>query len=187
MLFGAFLIGIIGMLSSTSPAGANWLIVLFNLNFRPSSTHPSALGVVSVLDVALMLLFGLVMLALYPALSSKSPTWAAIAVALPFLGVPIFFATGMAGRSAVLLAGLISSLLALRAQFGRPGAAYAGALASTLLLFVGDFGTALFPPSTLLVVLIAFGYTLWTVWLLLMSMELFKRSRPAQPTGGRAA
>ena len=186
-LSGAFLIGILGMLSSRSLASDNWLVILFNINLRPTSTQPSALGVVSALDVALMLLFGIVMIALYPALSSKSRTWAAIALTLPFLGLPLFFATGMAGRSAVLLAGLISSLLALRARFGRPGAAYAGALASALLLFVGDFGSALFPPLQLLAFPIAIGYILWIVWLLLTSVELYSRSQPTHLPAGRAA
>jgi len=179
MLFTAFLIGAIGMLRPTRSASDNWLIILFNLNFRPSSTQANALSVVSLLDVGIMLLFGIVMAAMYPALRFRSRIWAAIAVALPFLGIPIFFVTGTAGRSAVLLAAFISSILALRSQFYGPASAVAGILASALLLFLGDFGTAAFPPSTLLAVFIALGYILWTVWLLLISIELIRRSRYA--------
>lgn len=179
MLFGAFLIGAIGMFRPIHSVSDNWLVILFNLNFRPPSTKGNTLDVVSLLDLSLMLLFGIVMAAMYPALSSKSRIWAAIAVALPFLGIPIFLATATAGRSAVLLAGFISSMLALRSQFGGPASAVVGILASAILLFLGDFGTAAFPPSQLFALSIAGGYILWTLWFLLVSMELIRRSRHA--------
>jgi hypothetical protein len=161
----------------SSPVANNWLTVLFNINFRPSSTQASALGVLSLLDICLMFLFGVVMAAMYPVLSFRSKTWAAIAIALPFAGIPIFFATGTAGRSALLLAGLISSVLALRTQFGGHLLAWAGILASAGLLFLGDFGTAAFPPSTLLAALIAIGYITWTLWLFLVAVEFVRRTR----------
>ena len=179
LLFGAFLIGIMGMLWPARIVSDNWLIILFNLNFRPFSTQATALNVVSALDIGLMLLFGIVMAAMYPVMSSRSKAWAAIAVALPFLGVPIFLATGTAGRSAVLLAGFISSILALRSDFSGAIIGYAGMAASALLLFLGDFGTAALPPSKLLAIFIGLGYILWTIWLLLVSLELLRRSRHA--------
>ncbi len=178
-LFGAFLIGAFGLLRTGSLPARNWLLVLFDLNFRPSSTPATALGAFSPLDITLMLLFGTVMAAMYPALSQRSKSWAAIAAALPFLGALVFIVTSTAGRSAVLVAGLISSILALRSQFGTQLGAVAGIVASILLLVVGDFGTAAFPPSALIAVLIGVGYLLWTAWLLLVAMELARRSREA--------
>jgi len=179
MLFSTFLIGAVGMLQSPRAASDNWLIILFRLSIRPFSTQADALNVVSPLDVGLMLLFGILMAATYPALRSISRAWAAVTVILPLMGIPIFLATGTAGRSAVLLAGFISSILALRSQYTGSGPASTGILASALRLFVGDFGTAAFSPSTLLAVFIAVGYILWTVWLLLISMELIRRGRRA--------
>jgi len=179
VLFGAFLIGLIARLQSSLAVSDNWLITLFNLNLRPGSTQPSALSVVSGLDIGLMLLFGTVMAAMYPALRHANRTWAVIAVALPFLGVPIFIATGTAGRSAVLLAGFISSILALRGQFGSTTSGWTGVLASAILLFLGDFGTAAFAPSRLLAVFIGIGYVLWTLWLLTVAFELFRRRQHA--------
>jgi hypothetical protein len=126
-----------------------------------------------------MILFGLLMASLYPSLSKVSKAWAAMAAVLPFLGVPVFLATATAGRSAVLLAGLISSILALRARFGPQGAAGTGIAASVLLLLVGDFGTAAFPPSILLALLVALGYVLWIVWLLSLTVQLVRRARLA--------
>ncbi len=179
ILFGTFLIGTFAILGSTSTSSSNWLTVLFNLNFRPNSTPASALNIVSVLDISLMLLFGYVMAVMYPALAMRSRILAAIAAILPFLGMPVFIATSTAGRSAVLLSGVMSSTLALRSGFGRPSAAVVGIVASALLLFVGDFGTAAFPPSTVLALLIALGYLLWTAWLLLLALELARRARNA--------
>jgi hypothetical protein len=174
-IFTAFLTGIIGLLRSTRAATDNWLIVLFRLNYQPLSTPDNALRIVSPLDIALLLLFGLVMAAMYPALSSRNRTWAAIAVLLPFLGVPIFLATETAGRSAVLLAGLIGNILALTSRSISPFTAYVGLVASALLLFLGDFGTAAFSPSAILAAIIAVGYILWMAWLFLISIELLRR------------
>jgi hypothetical protein len=179
ILFGMFLLGFLSLLGSGSAVSVNWLIVLFNLNFRPDASQGSALSVVSGLDISLMLMFGLVMASMYPALKSASKAWAAVAVALPFLGVPIFLATGTAGRSAVLMAGLISSILAFRSDFGSSPAAIAGIVASAFLLILGDFGTAAFAPSILLALSLAAGYVLWTVWLLLVTVELARRARIA--------
>jgi hypothetical protein len=178
-LFVAFLIGLVGAARPLLPASDNWLIVLFNLNFRPESTDASALAVGSAMDIVIMVLFGVVMAAMYPALSPTSRLWAAISAALPFLGIPIFLATGTAGRSAVLLAAFISSILALRTPSNPSRAAYSGLIASSLLLFVGDFGTAAFPSSTLLAVLIGVGYVLWTIWLLLISLQLLRGGQHA--------
>jgi hypothetical protein len=157
----------------------NWLVILFNINFRPASTPPAALSILSSLDVALMLLVVAVIAAMYPAISSASRAWATIAFALPLLGIPIFVATATAGRSAVLLGGLIASILALRSQFGSPVSAYAGILGAALLLFLGDFGTALFAPSILVGIFIAVGYILWTIWVLLLFLEFLRRSQLA--------
>ena len=179
VLFGAFLIGAFALFRTGSMPARNWLIVLFDLNLRPSLSATSALGAFSLLDLVLMLLVGLLVAAMYPALSEKNKAWAAIAVTLPFLGAAIFIATSIAGRSAVLLAALISATLALRTRFGSQLGAAAGILASILLLIVGDFGTAAFPPSALIGYLIGIGYFLWTAWLFLLAMEMGRRARIA--------
>jgi hypothetical protein len=178
-VFGAFLIGAFALVRTGSLPARNWLVVLFDLNLRPSSTPATALGSFSLLDLILMLLFGSVMAAMYPALSQRSKAWAAVAVALPFLGAALFIATSIAGRSAVLLAALISAILSLRSQFGSEPGAVAGIVASILLLIVGDFGTAAFPPSAPIGLLIGIGYLLWTAWIFLLAMEMGRRARIA--------
>jgi hypothetical protein len=179
VLFAAFLLGFLPFLGQPTAVGNNWLVTLFNLNFRPLSTHTSALSTFSLLDTTLMLLFGLLMASMYPILGSTSRTWALIAAALPFIGAPVFLVTATAGRSAVLLAALISSVLAYRCAFGAPATAVAGILASATLLFLGDFATAAFAPSLLIAALIAAGYVLWTAWLLLVALELARSARSA--------
>jgi hypothetical protein len=178
-LLCAFLIGIIGAALSPHLPADNWLVILLRVNLQPTSITADALNSLSLIDVSLMLLFSIVMAAMYPALSPRDKVWAAIAVALPFLGALVFLVTGTAGRSAVLLAGVVSSALALRSRFGTPTLAYSGLLASVLLLFVGDFGTAVFSPSAALAALIGIGYILWLIWLLRVTLELFRRARQA--------
>jgi hypothetical protein len=177
ILFVAFLMGVFGMFRVGSLLGRNWLTVLFDLNFRSNSTPDTALSGFSLVDFVLMLLFGFVMVAMYPIFARRSKPWAAIAVALPFLGILVFSITSVAGRSAVLLAGRVSSILALRSRFGSPLSAIAGMVASFLLLVVGDFGTAALPPSILIAVGIGVGYLLWMVWFLLVAMEFARRAR----------
>jgi hypothetical protein len=177
--FAAFLIGAMGALRFERGSTDNWLVILFKLNFRPTSTSADSLSIVSILDIGLILMFALVMAAMYPGQSTRGRGWPATAVALPLLGIPVFLATETAGRSAVLLAGFISSVLALRRGVGGVPAAITGIVASSLLLFVGDFGTAALQPSLFIALFIAAGYILWTVWLLIISLRLLRRSRHA--------
>lgn len=176
-LFAAFLVGFIPLLGQRIPVGANWLVTLFDLNFRPLATNASALDTFSLVDASIMLLFGLLMACMYPVLRSASRTWALTAVALPFVGILVFLVTATAGRSAVLLAGLISSVLVFRRRFAAPATAVAGVLASATLLILGDFATAALAPSLLIAVFIAASYVLWTGWLLLIALELARKAR----------
>ncbi len=179
VLFGLFTLGFLAILGHWSPGADNWLAILFDLNFRPTSSSTSALSTLSAIDTTLMLLFGLLMASMYPIFKSTSRAWALIAAVLPFIGVPIFLATGTAGRSAVLLGGLISSILMFRSRFSPPATGVTGILASATLLILGDFATAAFGPSLLIGFSIAAGYVLWTVWLLLVTIELVRRANDA--------
>jgi hypothetical protein len=178
-LFAIFLLGFLSPMGIGTPIGENWLVILFELNVRPLTFSSSALHSFSALDTGILLLFGILMASMVPILKSTSRFWAFIAAALPFLGVFVFFVTGTAGRSAVLLAGLVSSMLAYRGGFGAPVTAVAGMLASSALLVLGDFATALFPASRAIAVAITAGYVLWTAWLLLTTLELAQLARRA--------
>jgi hypothetical protein len=126
-----------------------------------------------------MILFGMMSLALFAILRRNSKIWPAVAVCLPFLGIVVFLITHTAGRSGLLIGGLIFSILMLRSEVFSKVSASVGITASALLFFGGDLGTALFPPSRQIAILIGIGYVLWMAWFVLVGRRLF------QPVSGK--
>ena len=184
MISVLFLIGIVGVITAgTQPTLAsgwltpfqnNWLVVLFKLNAGLSDVQPDSLNVLSLLDVAIMALFCPLFLALYVVLRRASAAWTVVAASLPFLAIPVFLITCMAGRSGLLLAGLIISAVMLRAETFGKASAYVGIAAGALLLFGGDLATAIFSSSSTIAILIGIGYVLWVIWLFLVARRLFQ-------------
>jgi len=73
-------------------------------------------------------------------------------------------------------AGLVISLVMLRSDIFGKGIAFAGILASVLLL-VGDLGTAANSHSSIIAVLISIGYVLLMIWFFLIARRLFQLGR----------
>jgi len=173
-----FLIGIIGIITTTNgwftQFQNNWLIVLFKLNAGFSSVQPDSLSVLNILDIVIMALFCMMFLALYAALRRTSKIWSLVATVLPFLGIPIFLITSTAGRSALLLGGLIISTVMLRGNIFSKATAYVGIVASALLFFAGDIATAIFSYSNIIAILIGIGYVLWMMLFFLIARRLFQ-------------
>ncbi len=69
---------------------------------------------------------------LWPLLATGRRIWISIAVALPFIGIPLLAVTHLAGRSAVMAAGPIVSVLMLRT----PGYKRLGYVSSRTLCFL---------------------------------------------------
>jgi len=187
IVFVLLLIGIIGIVTVGSQPTAtndwftlfqnNWLVVLFKLNAGFSGVQPDSLNVLNLLDIAIMALVGAMFLALYVALRRTNKTWSLVAASLPWLGIPVFLITSTAGRSGLLLGGLIISAVMLRSpSFGKVSA-YVGIAASTLLFFAGDIGTTLFFSSIIIAILIGIGYVLWMTWFVLIGRRLFQLAR----------
>ena len=177
MLMALFLIGITGIsggVNGWSFLQENWLMVLFKINASFQRASPDLLNVLNLLDIVIILLFGLLFLALFAALRNTNKIWSAITASLPFLGLILFLITHTAGRSALLVGGLIFSIIMLRSDTFNKVSAYTGIVASTLLFFAGDLGTALFPPSNVIAILIGIGYVLWIVWFFLIGRRLFR-------------
>ncbi|MHB1007061.1 MAG: hypothetical protein ACYC3S_15670 [Chloroflexota bacterium] len=181
---GLFLVGMVGIVATTTgltpadsrpaPLQNNWLVVLFSLNAGLGEVRADALSVFCLLDLAIMALFCLVFLALYVALRGASTVWTVVAASLPFLGIPLYLVTSTAGRSGLLLAGLLVSKVLLRANTFDKAGAYIGIVAGSLLLFVGDIGTAVFSTSTVIAAVVGIGYVLWVMWLLMVARWLFR-------------
>jgi hypothetical protein len=112
-------------------------------------------------------------LGLYAALRRTSRIWSIIAAVMPFLGIVVFIATRIAGRSGVMGAGLVISFVMLRSNSFGKVTAFVGILSSALLL-AGDFGTTESSPSTIVAVLIGIGYVLLMTWFFLIARRLLQ-------------
>jgi hypothetical protein len=184
VLFLIGIMGIVGALTAGSqPATANgwftlfqdnWLVVLFKLNAGFNRVQSDSLRVLNLLDMVIMALFGVMFLALYVALRRTSKIWSLVAVSLPFLGIAVFLITSTAGRSGLLLGGLIFSTVMLRCNSFNRVSAYVGIVASALLFFAGDIGTAIFSSSNIIAILIGIGYVLWMIWFFLIGQRLLQ-------------
>ncbi len=148
-----------------------WLVIIFKLIAGFDGVHSNLLSVLNFLDIAILALFGTVCFGLYAALKKSNKIWSLIALALPFLGIVIFIVTKIAGRSSLMAAGLVISVVMLRdITFGKI-TAYVGILASVLLL-IGDF-CAGSSPSILIAGLFGIGYLLLVIWLFRVARRLF--------------
>ena len=127
--------GIIGLIGNLQPntiscwIANNWLVKLFKLNAGISG---ESIYVFNLLDVLIMGLFGIMSLALYPALRKVSKIWSIVAICQPFLGIVIFTITHSAGRSGVLSAVLTISIIMLWSNNFSKITAYMGILAGGL-------------------------------------------------------
>ena len=105
-------LGLVGLVVQQQVLGLrNWLVVLFQMNSGIGSLPSSPLHVLNPLDIAILALVGLTFLGLWPVLSGEHRIWTTIAIALPFVGIPLLLTTGLAGRSAVMGAGVVISVL----------------------------------------------------------------------------
>ena len=166
------LIGLAGL--AVSLAGLdlrNWLVILFEINAGVGSLPADPLRVFNPLDVVVLVLVGVAYLGLWPILGRVSKIWMGIAVALPFAGIAVLLATGLAGRSAVMGGGLVIALLMFKRASFKP-LAYIGLLANALLL-TGDFATGGIY-SSIVAGLVGVGYLLLAGWFLLIGVRLLR-------------
>jgi hypothetical protein len=184
ILLGLFVIGttaIIATIAGVPATGGsfgllqrNWLVVLFQVNVPASGVGHDALALLNPLDLTIMVLFAVMAWSLYPALRRTGRVWVLVAVALPVLAVPLFLATGTAGRSSLLVSGLMISVAMLRSdRFSRPDG-YIGTVAGLLLFVGGDIATTVFHSSEAIAALIGVAYVLWVIWLGLIALGLFQ-------------
>jgi len=156
-----------------SPFQNNWLVVLFKLNAGFDGAQFDLLYGLNPLDIAIMALVATTYLGLYAALRRTSRIWSIVAAVMPFLGIGVFIATRIAGRSGVMGAGLVISFVMLRSNSFGKVTAFVGILSSALLL-AGDFGTTESSPSTIVAVLIGIGYVLLMTWFFLIARRLLQ-------------
>ncbi len=151
----------------------NWLIVIFRLHGGFPGVGIGLLRGLDVLDIVILALVAVVYLGLYAALRRTTRIWAMVAAVQPFLGIALFLITRTAGRSAVMGAGLVISLVMLGSQVFDRATAYLG-IAASILLLVGDFTAGAIPPTTVVAAIVGLGYVLLMVWLVLVARRLFR-------------
>lgn len=155
------------------PFQNNWLIVIFKLHAGFRGVQADLLHILDFLDIAILALVGTIYLGLYVALRRTSEIWSIVAAIQPFLGIVLFIATKTAGRSGVMGAGLVISLVMLRSNIFNKVTAYTGILASVLLL-AGDFSAGVIPPLTIVATLFGVGYVLLMTWFFLIARRFFQ-------------
>jgi hypothetical protein len=151
-----------------------WLVVLFQINADVGSLPARPLRVFNPLDVIVLILTSVTIMAVWSLIPRPSRAWLLISVTLPFFGIALLIATHLAGRSALMGAGLvIASFMARSSDTRRMG--YLGFCANGLLL-VGDIATGEVT-GPFVAALVAVGYLLLLAWFALIGARLLHVSQ----------
>lgn len=150
-----------------------WLIVIFKLHAGFNGVHIEMLHVLNYLDLAILAIVATLHLGLFSTIQRTNRIWSAVAAIQPFLGMVIFLATKNAGRSGVMGATLVISLVMLQGAIFDKVTAYLGILASVLLL-AGDLSAGAIPPTAVIATLVSIGYVFLMIWFFLVSSKLFQ-------------
>jgi hypothetical protein len=184
LVFGVLLLTAVASLATSSfqpalmkewlsPIENNWLVSLFKLHFGLDGVQSTVLHQLRALDMVLLVLYCLLFIGLYFSLRRTSRAWSIVAAVQPILGIVIFLVTKTAGRSAVMGALLVISVVMLWSKaFGR-ATAVVGILASVLLL-LGDISEGMIH-SVLIGVLMGVGYLLFLAWIGVVTKKLLQR------------
>jgi hypothetical protein len=161
-----------------------WLVVLFQINAGIGTLPADPLRVFNPLDVVLLVLTAAAILGIWQMLPRVSRAWLYLSVGLPLAGIVLLLATHIAGRSSLMGAGFVVSLvMLLDRDLRRLGIL---GVVGNAILFVGDLGTG---DSTqpLVAVVVAVGYLLLLAWFALIAVRLLGSSRRAPPDAPRVA
>ncbi len=179
LVFTVGLTGVLGaILRSGDPDGwslplqDNWLAVIYKLLAGFGGDQAGRLHVVDLLDIVMLALIGVVMLGLSAALSEVSRVWPFLATISPFAGIVLFLSTASGGRTGVIGAVLVISIVMLWSTSFRKPLAVTGILAGVLLA-IGDVSSSA-GPSPLIAGLFGLGYVLVTAWFFLVAVSLLR-------------
>ncbi len=116
-----------------------WLVVLLQITAGIGTLPAGPLRVFNPLDVVLLVLTAAAILGIWQMLPRVSRAWLYLSVGLPLAGIVLLLATHIAGRSSLMGAGFVVSLVMLRdrdlRRLGMLG------VVANAILFVGDLGT----------------------------------------------
>lgn len=172
---GVLLIGIAGLATGSSVLRP-WLAVLFGINSGVGGVSLGSLKVVNPIDILLLVLAGVVFAGFWPGPDEPHKIWIGLAILLPFAGIGVLVATGLAGRSGLMGGLLVLSFLMIGERSLRL-ASWLG-IGASLLLFIGDFATT-GPASTLVAGVVAAGYVFLVGWFVWIAFKLLGARNPS--------
>jgi hypothetical protein len=149
----------------------NWLILLHGANAGEGGPGFAALTGVRAVDVAMLVLAGLTFLGTRPLLGPEDRVWVGIAAALPVVGMAILLVTGVDGRFALPLGGLIIAWRMTKRDRRRT-LGWLGVIANGLAFLLDVGRRAESDPAA--ADLIAVVYILLIVWLAWLAFRMLK-------------
>ena len=150
--------------------GNNWLILIFKLHAEFSDVYTEMLRGSNPLDMFFLITVGLISFGLSTVHQKARKVILLIAGVLSAIGLLLYFATQMAGRSTVMVVVLIISLVMPgNGNFGK-AVVYTG-VAAGILLLVGDITVGM--KSSVITFLFGAGYVFLVVWFFLIAKIFF--------------
>lgn len=149
---------------------SNWLVKIFALHAGFNNIQSDLHGF-NLLDIVILLLVAVMCISLSTVFKRGRKAWSLIAFALSLVATILFLITQEAGRSTVMLAVLIISIVMFGAKTFSKVTIYMGILAS-VSLFVGDLTVGI--QSNAITICFGIGYVLLTAWFFLMARSLFR-------------
>jgi hypothetical protein len=147
----------------------NWLILLAKLHLRFEGVTTEALRSQNAVDYLIMSLTGIACIGLFLTLRQATQVWSIVGLALPFAGIVLLAITHLTGRSALMAAVIVFSLIMIWTEGYGMLAVCLGLVAGTLLL-VGDLSESLH--SRAIGVLMLAGYVSLVAWFLVVGVRL---------------
>lgn len=143
----------------------NWLVKIFNSHAQIAGAVTDLQGI-NPLDVTILVLTGLIAVSFMPAFRKAPRIWLIAASVLSVIGVSLYYATQLAGRSSVMLVVMILSVVMFTQKDLSEYAPFAGLIGGIFLL-LGDFTVGF--QSTRVTILFGLGYILLIIWYFLVA------------------
>jgi hypothetical protein len=148
----------------------NWLVKIFNNHAQIAGAVTELQGI-NLLDVAILLLTGLIAIGFIPVVKKARQMWVIAASVLTIVGVILYLVTQLNGRSTVMLVVMIVSVVMVKQiPFGK-FIPYAGIVAGACL-FLGDLTVGF--QSLGITILFGIGYILLIFWFFLVAYRFYR-------------
>ena len=146
----------------------NWLMKIFKIQATILLNNDSLFGA-NLYDIGIIVLFIFVCLSLFEKTKYQHKVWFLVAISLLVVGIAIFIATNLSGRSAFMTSGLVIAALFFSKIIQNKIAGLIGIIAN-LLLLAGDFTVG--ANIKIIPYLFGVGYLLLIIWMFMIARIL---------------